>query len=843
MRIDLHCHSKHSKRPSLWLMQRIGCPESFTEPLDLYALALQKGMTAVTITDHNVIDGCLEIAHLPNTLMGCEYTTYFPEDNCKIHVLAYGFTEAQHRDLDKARANIYEFTRYLRDHRLNHICAHPLLGPNDRLSVEHIEKLVLLYKNWELNGDQAPVMNDILLKLVQGLNPASIARLEEKHRLEDRHGIAPCEAAWSKVLTSGSDDHSSLHLAVAYTEVPGAANFEQFWLGLDAGQAMYHCPPCSPQSFARNVYGIAYQFYKQKFDLERHVNKDMLLRFADRTLHTRPEGLPMAWRDRVVMGLSWFKRSKSSVSAGGQATLFAAARQEAERLLRQDPQLMAIVQHGNAHGADLDQVWYDFVSAVANKLLLDLGHHVLDRIAGGRLFDLFHALGSAGALYALLAPYFVSFSLYRAQHDFCVSVLKSFHGALPEQYAGPGRVAHFTDTLDEVNGVARTLRQQLAAAHALGKDYTVVVCSDDLATPREGVKTFKSIGAMSLPEYPEIRLLAPPLLAVVAYVQERGITHLHLATPGPVGLAGLATAKLLGLPVSATYHTSFPQYAKALTEDSYAEDMMWKVMSWFYGQMDYVYVPSQATGNELVAHGIPREKIRAYPRGVDTARFSPSKSSDILYRQYGVTPDEIVFLYAGRVSREKSLHILAEAYERVLDSGMRARLVVVGDGPYREAMQEQLRETPAVFTGYLEGETLCSVYASSSVFVFPSATDTFGNVVLEAQASGLPVIVTDQGGPAENMRHGETGICVPANDANALANAMHALASDRHYRETLGHSARTYVEQRSFAEAFEKLYALYLSPVGPQDADADRLDFPGVPWRHPLHKAPATKAS
>lgn len=809
MRIDLHCHSKHSKRPSLWLMQRIGCPESFTEPTDLYRLALQKGMNAVTITDHNVIDGCLEIAHLPRTLMGCEYTTYFPEDRCKVHVLAYGFTETQHKELDKARENIYDFTAYLRRNQIEHVCAHPLFGPNDRLSVAHVEKLVLLYKNWEVNGDQTPEMNDILLRLVRGLGPESIARLEAKHDLLGRHGIATCSEAWRKNFTCGSDDHSSLHLADAYTEVTGAESFEQFWQGVNGGQAHYEHRHATPEGFARNVYGIAYQFYKSKFSLERHINKDVLLRFLENTLHTRPEQAPIQWRDRVAMQLSRLRRTRNGET--GAMSLFAAARQEAERLVRQDPQLLAILNKGNRHGADLDRVWYDFVTAVSNKVLMDLGEHVLDRIAGGRIFDLFHAMGSAGALYALLAPYFVSFSHFRAQRQFSIDVLRAFQGELPEQYAAPGKVAHFTDTFHEVNGVAHTLRQQLATAREVGKDYRIVICSDDAEHQQPGVRAFRSIGAMALPEYPELKLLMPPLLKVVEFVHREGFTHLHIATPGPVGLAGLAAARLLGLPVSATYHTSFPQYAKALTEDSYAEDMMWKFMVWFYGQMDHVYVPSKATGDELVERGIAAEKIRTYPRGVDVERFHPAKRTEILAERYGVEASEFSFLYVGRVSREKNLHVLTEAYQLLLDQGISARLVVTGDGPYRADMEAALQGSPAVFTGYLGGDELCGVYASADVLVFPSATDTFGNVVLEAQASGIPVIVSDQGGPAENMLDGETGLKTPAQDARALAEAMAALASDRARTKAMGLAARRYIEKRAFAHAFEQLYAMYIS--------------------------------
>lgn len=822
MRIDLHCHSKHSKRPSLWLMQRIGCPESFTEPTDLYRLAMQKGMNAVTITDHNVIDGCLDIAHLPRTIMGCEYTTYFPEDRCKVHVLVYGFTEAQHKDLDKARENIYDFTAYLRRNRIEHVCAHPLFGPNDRLAVAHVEKLVLLYKNWEVNGDQTPEMNDILLRLVRGLTPETIARLEEKHDLGNRHGIAPCAEAWRKNFTSGSDDHSSLHLADAYTEVAGAENLEQFWRGVNGGQAVIDHRHATPEGFARNVYGIAYQFYKSKFSLDRHINKDVLLRFLEHTLHTRPEQAPIQWRDRVAMQLSRLRRTRGGNA--GQMSLFSAARAEAERLVRRDPQLLAILQKGNRHGADLDRVWYDFVTAVSNKVLMDLGEHVLDRFAGGRIFDLFHAMGSAGALYALLAPYFVSYSHFRTQRQFSIDVLRAFQGEVPEQYDAPGRVAHFTDTFHEVNGVAHTLRQQVAASRELGKDYTIVICADNPENQQPGVRAFRPIGAMALPEYPEIRLLVPPILKVVEYVYRGAFTHLHIATPGPVGLAGLAAARLLGLPVSATYHTSFPQYAKALTDDSYAEDMMWKVMTWFYGQMDHVYVPSRATGDELIERGIASEKVRIYPRGVDVERFTPEKRCQILEERFGVGADEFCFVYVGRVSREKNLHVLTDAYRSLLERGVQARLVITGDGPYRAEMEEALAGSPALFTGYLDGDDLCGVYASSSALVFPSATDTFGNVVLEAQACGIPVIVTDQGGPAENMLDGETGLKVPAQDSRALAEAMAVMAGDPARTAAMGAAARSYVEQRAFAKAFEQLFALYISEAS--STPAAPVNFP-----------------
>lgn len=828
MKIDLHCHSKHSKRPSLWLMQKLGCPESFTEPAEIYRLCREKGMSAVTITDHNVIDGALAIAGLPGAFIGCEYTTYFPEDRCKVHVLVYGQNEEQHREITEARENIYDFVEYLRDHGLTTVCAHPFFWVNDRLTAGHIEKLVLLFKNWELNGDMHPAMNRAVESLAAGLTPGLVGRLA------DKHGIHPHFAEpWKKNLTTGSDDHSSLNLARAYTEVPYAQTLEEFWDGVAQGQARTRIREAGPETFARNVYSIAYQFYKAKFDLERYVNKDVFLRFLDRTLQTRPEAAD-PWMTKLTLFVS--QRRTPKRKAPENRTLLEMARFEAEKLIRHDPQLSALVRSASHDPAELDRLWLEFVNRVSDKVLLEFGEGVLDRLIHGRIFDLFHSLGSAGALYMLLAPYFVSYSLFAREKKWGEEVAAAIlEGTSPADEAKPN-VAHFTDTYDDVNGVARTLRRQVQSAQRLGLDYTVIGCFPEGRSFERGVRPFAPVGAFELPEYPELTLLAPPFLQMLHHCYEAGYTHLHVSTPGPVGLAALGIARILHLPITGTYHTAIPQYAKALTDDTYVEEVMWKSMVWFYDQLDAVYAPSEATGRELAEKGVSPSKIKVYPRGVDTDRFHPAKRNGVYTSRYGVADGAVRMLYVGRVSKEKNLHVLTDAYRSILAAGWSARLAIVGDGPYRAEMESALAGTPALFTGFVEGDALAELYASSDFLVFPSATDTFGNVVLEAQASGIPVIVTDRGGPCENVAPGETGLVVAAGSAEALAGAMAALIDDAPRRTEMGQAARAYMETRGFDAAFERLWAMYTEPPAAAAPDGDdplarlmhdALDTPG----------------
>jgi len=811
MKADLHCHSKYSNRPTLWLMQKLGCPESFTEPLELYHLQREKGMDAVTITDHNDIRGCLDILHLPNTFTGCEYTTYFPEDRCKVHVLVYNFSEAQHAELNEVRKNIFEFADYLAANGLPHACAHPFYSPNGRLTYEHIEQLFLLFKHWEINGDQNPTMNAVLRQYLNQINEHHVARMADKYDLAP-HGAEP----WKKILTAGSDCHSSLNLACAYTEAASAGTLAGFWNAYEAGKLKTTYRPSSSKGFARNIYAIGYQFYRSKLGLTRHVNKDVLLRFLDRSLQTRPQGTE-GWLSRFQFMLARGRKAK----AGTNQSLMELARVEAEQMVRSDPQLMDIVHNGVSEDSNPDDVWFAFVNRLANQMLVRLGTRVLERTISGRLFELFSTLGSAGALYALVAPYFIALSHYQFERNFSLDVLeRTMNGRLPDEFRRPKRVAHFTDTLEDVNGVARTLQQQMQAAHKLGKDYTVITCFQEDRPQEQHLTPFKAVGAFTLPEYPELQLLAPPVLEIAQHCYEAGYTHIHISTPGPTGLAGLAVARLLGLPVSGTYHTSFPEYAKILTEDAFVEDVVWKLMVWFYDQLDTVYAPSKATAAGLQEKGLSESKIRVYPRGVDTGRFRPDVPPDGAAERFNLNKERVNLVYVGRVSREKNLPLLAEAFHALHAQNVPARLVVVGDGPYRAEMERTLAGTEAVFTGCLDGEELPAVYAACDALVFPSTTDTFGNVVLEAQAAGLPVIISDEGGPMENMVPGQTGLVVQAGDIAGLSQAMQTLVEDGPRREAMGRTARRIMEERSFEKAFEQLWAMYVD--APVDTGAER---------------------
>ncbi|MFZ2445251.1 MAG: glycosyltransferase [Syntrophobacteraceae bacterium] len=801
MRVDLHLHSKYSVRPSQWILQKLGCPESFTEPAELYRIARGRGMDAVTITDHNTIAGSLDIAHLPNTFVSEEVTTYFPDDGCKAHVLVFDIDEKIHGGIQSARENIFDLLKYLTDERIFHILAHPLYAVNDRLTIEHFEKFILMFKNLELNGARDDLQNEAIRRILEGLTPDDI------ERLVDKHGIVPSfSEPWKKNLTGGSDDHSSLNVARRHTEVPYALRLEEFFSGISAGRAVVRGPASTPRVMSHNLYGIAYQFYKRKLELGKRVNKDLVLRFLDRSLQADAEGdeglvtrIIYSWRQRKI-----FKQDENVSRV--QDLL----RSEAHKLLLDDPMLMEFMTRRDGELGERAEKWFLFANKVSDKVLLHFWDALLGHLSGANFFRIFQTLGSAGALYTVLAPYFVTFSVFSRDRFFSRKTMEHF--GIKTKHApfngGVFKMAHFTDTLYEVNGVALTLQNHLQIANRTKKDLTLITCDGENRPAKKGVQNFKPIGTFALPEYPEQKLFLPPFLDMLNFCYENEFSALHTATPGPLGLAALAISKILRIPLSGTYHTAIPQYALSMTGDDGIEDLAWKYTLWFYDQLDFIHVPSMATGQELTERGISPDKIKIFPRGVDTERFHPAKRDAALLDRLGMTAATKI-LYVGRISKEKDLQLLAEAYTKLSRKMSDIQLVLVGDGHYTNELKAMLDGASCVFTGYRDGEELAAIYAGCDLFVFPSATDTFGNVVLEAQASGLPVIVTDSGGPRENVLPGRTGLVVKAGDEESLLDAMESLLADRGRLKEMGKAARLYMEKRSYESAFEQTWLMY----------------------------------
>jgi glycosyltransferase involved in cell wall biosynthesis len=344
-----------------------------------------------------------------------------------------------------------------------------------------------------------------------------------------------------------------------------------------------------------------------------------------------------------------------------------------------------------------------------------------------------------------------------------------------------------------------------AAGAAVGNELIVVTSRSDQRIDDIPIRNFPPIGEFELPEYELQKLSFPPILQMLDYIQREKFTEIIISTPGPVGLTALLAAKMLNLQTSGIYHTDFPQYIRILTEDSFLESVTWRYMHWFYGQLDTVFVNSEEYRQSWIKRGFDSEKLKIFPRGLDTELFHPARRTPAFFEKFGACNGEVRLLYVGRISREKDLDLLAAAYRRLRDEALPVQLFIVGHGPYSEAFTKSLPE--AFFTGYLTGGELATAYASADVFVFPSTTDTFGNVILEAQACGLPVVVSDSGGPKELVEDKANGLITKSHDVDDFTRAIRSLVTDSALRERMGKSARNSVIDRSWPNAFSKFWA------------------------------------
>jgi glycosyltransferase involved in cell wall biosynthesis len=260
-------------------------------------------------------------------------------------------------------------------------------------------------------------------------------------------------------------------------------------------------------------------------------------------------------------------------------------------------------------------------------------------------------------------------------------------------------------------------------------------------------------------------------------------------------------ARVLDVPLVGSYHTELAAYTGLRTGQAELELLATGLLAKFYGSCGLVLSPSAATDERLGALGIPPERIGRWARGVDLDRFDPAlRDPDLL-------PGELTIMYAGRQSKEKGVDLLADAFLTARAQDPRLHLVLAGGGPEEEYLRERLGEH-ATFLGWLGGRDLAQAYASADAFLFASRTDTYGQVVVEAQASGLPVVAVAEGGPATLIEHEETGLLAPADPA-ALAAELLRLTSDNLLRERLRRAAIQAVAGQTWEVALEQLAAGY----------------------------------
>jgi glycosyltransferase involved in cell wall biosynthesis/predicted metal-dependent phosphoesterase TrpH len=739
-RVDLHCHSTASEVSKLGIQRSLGLPECATPPEEVYELAKRRGMDFVTITDHDTIDGCLELADRRDTFISEELTVWFAGEPQAVHLLCLGISAADHEWLQWHNRDLEACAEYLHSAGITCSLAHPFYAVEAPLTPGHRRRLAELFPIWETrNGSRASELN----------MPASIY-------IETHGGTG----------TGGSDDHAGVDIGRTFSETPPAATPEQFLRHVREGRAEPRGDQGSAAKWAHSAIALATRTLMRDgagANGGPEPDPDAVLRMAERVMR---EGDVRMGSDNRDLGpedaralLNAFLDSIGIVERGrglisymqsddfSHAELARRARRSHERLLREA--VDASVERFS-EGAD---------SAQLQSLAIETGR------------ELFRA-----AIPAI--PYTPA-----------AAFLGKEKGKLnPSE--GPRRVALVVDAIGNMHGVTHTI-ERIRELGVPGHEVEVI------GTDANVDRRLSAAAELEVPFYAGMRVGVPSLPSLVEILAEGRFDLLHLTAPGPAGVMAALIGRVAEIPMLGSWHTELGAYARVRSGAEALEAGMNMALALFYRQCEQVLSPSPASDDSLAALGIDRSWIGRWERGVDTGRFDPAKADR------GAYPGRIKVLYAGRLTKEKGADLLAESFLRARAADPRLHLLVAGGGPEEDALRDQLGEW-ATFLGWQHGEELPRVYASADIFLFCSQTDTFGQVVVEAGASGLPVVAVDEGGPASLVEDGITGrLCPP--DPDLLAAAVLQLADAPAYRRKLGTQALSAARARTWAAAMDQL--------------------------------------
>jgi phosphatidylinositol alpha 1,6-mannosyltransferase len=347
------------------------------------------------------------------------------------------------------------------------------------------------------------------------------------------------------------------------------------------------------------------------------------------------------------------------------------------------------------------------------------------------------------------------------------------------------RVALFTGNYNHIrDGVSLTLNRLVQ--YLLGHDIEVLVFGPTISEPAlEHSGELVPIPSSRLPGRPEYRISRSFPSSAKTRLENFNPDLIHIATPDLLGYKALKWAKKNEVPVVSSYHTHFPSYLKYY-KLSILESLLWKYLGWFYKNCEQLYVPTPSMADYLEELGIDSD-LKIWARGIETDKFNPGKRDKEWRKRHGFKPEDLVVTFVSRLVWEKNLQIYADVMKKLGQKYEHVKALVVGDGPAGEELKKSFPE--AVYTGFLKGEELAKAYAGSDIFFFPSDTETFGNVTLEAMASGLPCVVADAVGSKSLVEQKVNGFLAPATEIDLFYTYIEKLIQNQSLREQMSASS------------------------------------------------------
>jgi glycosyltransferase involved in cell wall biosynthesis len=538
-----------------------------------------------------------------------------------------------------------------------------------------------------------------------------------------------------KGFTGGSDDHAGIFIGKSYTFVLSKTK-EEFLEGIRSRKSIGRGRHNNYHSLAFTVYKIAYDYTLQG----RKTNTNSFIStFTEAVFQPRKQ----SWQDKVK--IKTFKTINEK---------------KGDKIKLLFGELVESLQNNSERDIDvkLDLV-YDKVDEICDEYFRIFLRSLEADIADFNVVDLIRNLSSAIPGVFLMAPFFSSF-LHMHKTLNLISEMK--RRMLEDSKTK--KVLWFSDTINDLNGVSMTIKRMGKEMVKRGCNVKIFSSLHEDEINSEIPANYVNLPSMydfKLPFYECQKVKIPSLLKALKIIDNEQPDEIVISSPGPLGLIGLFAGKMMQIRTKAVYHTDFTAEASHIIGDENASRIINAYEQWFFNQADVISVPTQEYISILENRGLDRRKMVIFKRGIEAAVFFPLKDRETTYHLAKRTKEQFTIMFAGRVSKDKSLDVLCSALKELNKQGLEIRLIVAGSGPYKEEMQEELKDIPnVIFTGTVKRDELAGYYNSADFFVFPSITDTFGMVILESLACGCPAIVSHIGGPKEMIQQGVNGYVV-----------------------------------------------------------------------------------
>ncbi|MCA9406423.1 MAG: glycosyltransferase, partial [Candidatus Omnitrophica bacterium] len=645
-----------------------------------------------------------------------------------------------------------------------------------------------------INGCRNPYFNYSWMEGLQNLTPKMINQLYRKH------GIEPMSAdPWVKGFTGGSDDHAGLFIGKTYTDTE-ARTKEEFLQNLRDQKTM-------ARGRNNDYKGSAFVFYKiiqDHRDTQDDKGRNKLLSLINKIVF---QGKGLSFKENY--GIHRLK-------IGGKKKERIMAR-FIERL-DQD-----IVQGPPVDMEERVNIVYDNLCVLCDDYVKMIIKKVEKDIEQGNMFKALNHLTSIMPLSYVTLPFMSTWGHLNKDRTLLEDFRRKY---IKNKSAKNKKVCWFTDTLLDLNGVSVTINNMHREARACDIPLIVVTSNPKLPVsemPNQNIINLPTQHSFTPGFYKDYTMNFPSLLKSLEAIERVHPDEIVISTPGPMGLIGLLISKILSIPCTGIYHSDFGAQLNFILGDGYSPMLISKFNNWFFGQMDTISVPTKEYINILKEKGMDHKKMKVFKRGIDSEffHFDLSKESDI--RSKYNLKEGFTLIYAGRVSKDKNLDFLADIYKKVSESRNDVNLIIAGKGPYLEDLKKLFKDYPRViFTGQVTRQELAGLYSLSDLLIFPSTTDTFGMVVLEAHSCGLPALVSDKGGPQEIISE-KTGAVLSVNSVTPWVDKVFE------YMDLIRFKPEEYVLIRSEARRIvEEQYSM----------EAALKDLIGIPANQTLGQEP-----